>query len=959
MNITNFLRRTLGDTGYYCLFAASRTSRRKPQRFYTDIDALVTDAIDLDSKGFDTYFALATFVSDAASDDGGGRTVENVAELRSVFMDLDCEADNAKKFSSKSDATAKLRDFCRRLGLPRPMIVDSGRGIHVYWNLNKPATLAEWLPVATRLKELCKQHGFKADPTITADAARVLRVPGTHNHKDTPPNPVMLVGVDAPDTVSLDDLRETLGVSDTPVPAALKTIALPAGMASVGEILIQNSTSRFSTIAKKSLTGTGCAQIKHALLNPADLDEPQWRAALSIAAHCVDEETAIHKLSQGHPDYDAEDTTYKAGRIKGPYLCTRFDDYNPGVCPDCPLWGGIKSPIVIGKEIVKTDFTPDEEDGAEEITVLAPEPNTRSAERMKEYVIPKPPSPYVRGAHGGVYKLVQNDDGEDEDEFVYHHDLYATRRIYDIDDGDSVVIRLHLPQDGVREFTIPQWQVTSGQDLRKKLSAQGITAKHAKAWDKIGDYIVDWINELQVKTAADKAHRQFGWTDNMESFLVGDREYTPASVEYNPPTPATSKFIPAFTMKGTAAEWRDSMDIYNQDGMELYQLVMGFGFGSPLMALSAVNGFVLHLDGATGYGKTTVQMAAMSIWGDPEQLKMDDKDTPATKLNRLEVYKNTFAMFDEMTNTTPLQLSEMAYAVSGGRQRNRMSSGANQERTRGAPWACLVVSSGNMSWHSRIDTIKSDASAEKERVFEVRMRDYVSAGTKSDTDRFAKDVSERHYGVAGDIFMRHVVANLDSVRALYDQIQAKLDKAANLSAKNRFSSAGFASALTGIVLAKQLHLVNYDTTKLFQYVVRLLTDAASDHVNNEKTWDDVLNEYIAEHWNNILRIKSTQDLRAAPEPGVDELIVPEAVPYGKLVARYETDIGRIFLLPKPLKAWCAKTQLNYNALIEGLGTHYEVKRMTKSMGKGTHLKLPATTVVAVSMTLPDVNASDT
>lgn len=948
MSTIDFLRRSLGDDGHYCLFASDRSTNRKVQKFFTTVADLYDVATAYDARGFDAYFALATFT------DAESRTVGNVKQLRAFFLDLDVGEADPKKFDSKPHAMRSLRDFCRRLGLPRPVIVDSGGGVHVYWTLDKPASIDEWLPVATRLKELCKQHDFLADPTITADAARILRVPGTHNYKSDPANPVSIVGVDLPAGVLISDFRDILGVPDfVPEPESQKITLIPAGTSAVGDILMQNSTSRFSTIAKKSLTDNGCAQIKRALLSPNELDEPQWRAALSIAAHCADESTAIHKLSRGHSDYDRDDTTYKAGRIKGPYLCARFDDYNTGVCPSCPLWNKIKSPITIGKEIKSTAFSsPSEEGGAEEIVVTAPAPNHPDAPDQS-YVIPKPPAPYLRGAAGGVYKMVTNKEGIDEEEFVYHHDLYATRRIYDVDDGDSLVVRLHLPRDGVREFTIPQWQVSSGQDLRKKLAAQGITAKHTKAWDRIGDYLVDWINELQSKASADKANRQFGWTENMESFLLGDREYTPTSVGYNPPTPATAKLMPSFDMKGTVSDWRTSMDIYNQEGMELYQLVMGCGFGSPLMALSAVNGFVLHLDGATGYGKTTVQLAAMSIWGNPAELAMDNKDTPNSKLNQLEVYKNIFAMFDEMTNTTPEQLSDLAYAVSGGRQKNRMSSGSNQARTRGAPWACIVVSSGNMSWHARIDTIKSDASAEKERVFEVRLRDYVKAGTKSDTDTFAKNIVSKHYGVAGDVYMRYVTANLDQVRQLYDKVQAKLDDAAGLSAPNRFKSAGFAAALTGLIIAEQLNLVSYDTGKVFKYVVRMLRDSEVSAEVNAKTWDDVINEYIAEKWNNILRIKSTQDMRGKPQPGVDELVIPDSVPHGSYVARYETDVGKLYLLPKPLKAWCAKSQLNYNAMVEGLTKDYEAEHVKMRIGKGTKIKLPPTNMLLLNMTLDD------
>jgi hypothetical protein len=49
-----------------------------------------------------------------------------------------------------------------------------------------------WQPHARQLKDLTKVCGFQADDSRTADIASVLRVPGTLNHKYTPPRPVSL-----------------------------------------------------------------------------------------------------------------------------------------------------------------------------------------------------------------------------------------------------------------------------------------------------------------------------------------------------------------------------------------------------------------------------------------------------------------------------------------------------------------------------------------------------------------------------------------------------------------------------------------------------------------------------------------------------------------------------------------------------------------------------------------------
>ena len=45
-------------------------------------------------------------------------------------------------------------------------------------------------------------------------------------------------------------------------------------------------------------------------------------------------------------------------------------------------------------------------------------------------------------------------DGDPIEKQIYHNDLYVVRRIWDDEVGESIMMRLHLPQDAVREFTI-------------------------------------------------------------------------------------------------------------------------------------------------------------------------------------------------------------------------------------------------------------------------------------------------------------------------------------------------------------------------------------------------------------------------------------------------------------------------------------------------------------------------
>jgi hypothetical protein len=83
------------------------------------------------------------------------------------------------------------------------------------------------------------------------------------------------------------------------------------------------------------------------------------------------------------------------------------------------------------------------------------------------------------------------------------------------------------------------------------------------------------------------------------------------------------------------------------------------------------------------------------------------------------------------------------------------------------------------------------------------------------------------------------------------------------------------------------------------------------------------------------------------------LVIPEALPRGKLVARYETDLKRAYLVPKPLKSWCGQHQINYNAFIGDLKQKLNAKRMKIRLSKGTHMNLPPTDVIAVDCLIED------
>ena len=923
-----FLKNVLADDGLYALLAIRSSDDRRVQKFYPTIGHLIDGAVAFDAKGYDSYFGLATYDKD------GSRKADNVKELKSFFLDLDCGP--SKDYANQGDAIVALRRFCKELQLPKPLTVNSGRGVHVYWGLTESVGKENWLQVSRVLKAKCTQHNLLADTAVTADVCRVLRIPKTHNHKTDPPTEVTFFGFDTPPLVDFDEFAELLG--DEPIQIPKKYVPSESNFNNDKE-------SVFLDIVNKTKAGKGCGQLKNIIKNQQEISEPLWRAGLSIAKYCIDGKEATHIVSRHHSDYTPEDTNRKVEAIKGPYLCNTFDEYSPDICTSCPHWGKIKSPIVLGQRIREAT----EEDNV----VEAPAINLPNSP-TNIYTIPAYPRPYFRGANGGVYIRTRNADGDPDEKVIYHNDLYVVRRLRDVEIGEAIVMRLHLPKDGVREFTLPLTAVTSREEFRKYMSMQGVAVTRM---DELMQYTTTWVNELQANSVADQAHRQFGWTgEDCESFILGNQEIFKDKVEFNPPSTQTAGLFPSFEPRGTMEDWKKAINFYNKDGFELHQFVVGTSFGSPLMQFSPINCAGLHIYSKdSGVGKTTAMSAAVSVWGRPDDLIIHERDTFNTKMNRGEIYHNLPLYMDELTNTHGRELSNIAYQLTGGRQRGRMASGSNTERHRGEAWRLLAVTTGNTSMIERISIIKAMPKAEAQRILECRVK-RMHFETKEETDVFSTALQE-NYGHAGKEYVQYLMSNISSVKKLLGEIQQRVDKKAGLTAENRFWSILVSATVTGVMIANKLGLVDYDPKKVFDWGVSQLLENKRQVADMNVSVEEVLNDFIHEHWSNVLWIKSTDDLRKQQDIDKDSLIIPEAVPRGKLVARYETDLKRAYLLPKPLKSWCGDQQINYNSFVHDLTTKLNARRSKIRLSKGTHMNLPPADVIVVDCSVEKLNGN--
>lgn len=893
---TSFYEAVLPPAGPYC--AVGIRDGRVTTTFYETLNELQERGDALASRGIDAYFALATF-----KDPAQGRKAENAAFLRSFFLDID--AGPNKPYADQTDAAKALRELINDANLPEPIVVNSGRGLHVYWSIVEPMEVGRWRPLARAFKRLCAAHSLEFDPVVPADAARILRMPGTLNCKSAP-LPVQVIAM-APAT-PLEVFEKLLPAVEVDL-----TEAKAFGMDTMTATVAQGDypASEFGRIARKSLSGAGCAQIANALVNAETLEEPLWRAALAVAWRCTDAETAIHKLSSAHPEYDPTKTLEKAQNTKGPTTCKWYrDNYGSG-CEGCSQQ--ITSPIQLGVKIAKAEVV------NESYVVshsLNPD-NAPSGNNVVQVTIPAYPFPYFRGANGGVYMRVRDAKGNPDEVEIYKYDLYVTNRQYDSDgqgdgEGELVSVHLHTPHDGIRRFTAPVAHLLVKDKMRDLLLKHGVVALSDQLGHIMG-YLASSIRNLQKLYAADLTRSQMGWTPDLSGFVIGELEYGPSTVRLAPAASATRHLAPLLVPKGSLEEWTKIVNFYARSGLEIHALAIFFGFAAPLLRLYGgidVRGALINLmSNKSGTGKTTVQTVVNSIYGHPSELLLKKDDTINARMQWMGLMNHLPVTMDEITNLTDEAASALIYDIPQGRGRHRMEAQSNKMRVNTVSWQTFAISSSNSSMYDKLLRLKSTADGEIRRVIELHITRPLSI-TKAESDAVFFALSQ-NYGVAGPKFIQYVMTHRAEVDELFQRFRARLDIELQLDQSDRFHAIGFALAMTAGYLSKKigLHAINvqsvYDVAILNMH--RIKTEVIEPVTNTALTASEALTEFINENLSNALVINNVR-VNSMPN-------APLHVPRGPLRLRFEPDTKEVWIAASVLRDYFTDRQIDFKSAL--------------------------------------------
>lgn len=922
--------------GYYWL--ATIKDKAVRQTAFDSLDELIAQGLDASAQGWNAYYAMASFKEPTT------RTQENVSQLKAFWLDVDCKnKDPEKDYANKDDGLIAIQEFCKRHSFPRPTIVDSGNGWHVYWVFTEAVDKDTWQSAADTLKALCLNDGLRIDPACTADSARILRIPQTLNYRFDTPSPVAVVLESS--EVFFDSLRaliqqeyDALGIKHIP---AIQGAPTKKELSAATKALLENSTSSFKKILQRGAAGTGCEQINHCVSDQATLEEPMWRGVLSVAHCCTDGAKAIHFVSNQHPEYDPTFTEKKAGETKGPYTCATFNGLRANVCTACPHWGKITSPIQLGKEIAQAPAVPQVVQMVAPTTpVEEPNPNPEPASEAQidmsvvdaalakfhkdqlNVTIPVPPKPFFRGANGGLYKQVKMEDGTTDDKLIYSDDFYAHSRLFDPVDGQVLACRLHLPLDGIRNFNIPVKSVGAKDELRKLLGSQGIAASDYTI-KELSAYLIASAEELKYMQKEEKARTQMGWQDD-NSFVLGNREYSKSGIRHCPPSNATMNYQHMFRMEGDMTTWRKVVDLYKAPGFEVHQFIFFLSLSAPMFKHISQPGMMTAMvSDESGLGKTTLSKVCNSVWGHPDEMLSMPHDTLNAVVNRMGVFNSIPLFIDEFTNKAPEVCSDITYMALHGRGKERMASSANVERINNTKWSLPAFVTANAALRDKLSSLKASTEGENMRLFEFDMR-----GTPVITKEVADStfpLMNSNHGVAGHIWASWLVQNTDKLEAMTKQVQRDLDKRFGFTHKERNWSACFGAAFATAYITKELNIHDFDIANTINKMMDIMSRMRNEVKESVTHFDAFLADFLTEHHNNILVIDGLPDINGLKSPPKNRIS-------GAVVARYEPDTSKLYISSTTLREYCARKQFTFNSLKQLAGAITTTCRLTAGTG---------------------------
>ena len=810
MNTEQFLAAILPDRGIRFVVSIGAQGTRQVGM---DTNADAVRAISrIDNQGNNAYHACATYK------DKSGRKADNVLEVQALWLDLDCGP--SKDYATQDDALDALEAFRAKLVLPKPMVINSGRGIHAYWRLEQAVDPTTWKPTALLLKKACIQFGLRADPSRTSDVASILRPAGSHNRKSSPVLVEVLEdGRVAPISYIHQQLTSFVGEDDLGSKPAHVTGGDNDALGTKAPLPLRDA----------NVVANGCSIMGEFRADGgANFSEPLWRDAIGVLTQCEDGERLAHEWSAQDPRYTKDETQKKwDGWAGGATTCKTFEGHCPNVCKACPFYGKITSPVTASPIPVTPQVTSSPVDPLDPV---------------------KPEFFYdAQARRPGIYTKMTDKKGDEYNALVTETLFYALAATRAKSGQHSLVIRVHKSKTETQDFELNNSMIYDAK-LQGYLAAHNIMVE-PRMTPAMQVKLNRWVNFHRLN-AASPTQDHFGWTDD-DNFVFGNQLYRKDGTQIQVLLSGTAKTQGSnIKPTGDLNVWKYIMErAYNHAETIPMQFAVCTSMGTPLLKLfEDYGGVTVHMHSReSGQGKTTVERAALSVWCDWQDAQITQRAVTENAFGGvLSAYRNLPLVLDEVTKMEAKAAGDLVHQISSGSPKLR----ANKDGiviNHGHRWQTIVLASGNNLFGEKLKYSRGHAEAERARLWEYTLPDVRELGIiKSDEAFELFPKLSRNYGVAGEVLVRYIVAHKDEVHKKLQAVQQKLNASLKFKQEERYWLALLSCSVTALLIARDLKLVNFPVAPFMAWLKEILAENRASLRSSVSTPADMLHRMISD-----------------------------------------------------------------------------------------------------------------
>jgi hypothetical protein len=882
---------------------------------FTDLDEAVAAIHRWDAEPRTTvYYAVGAFAGHRYTDISGKEKYRRQAALATQFktLALDLDIGTDKPYATKKEGWQVLRIALEVIGLPMPMIISSGNGLHCYWPLTSPIGTAHWVKASTALRLALAEHNVLIDTTKIHDPSMVLRPVGAHHKKQTPHKPVECI-LDSPDYDPLDLFavlkpwfRQVVTIS----PAAPKKIK-----SSIAAAVLEQADNTLSI----ALVANNCKQVQ-ALVESGGVtntsggyvDEPMWRTSLGLVKYSTDIAGDVVLIAGKHPDFDLDENLKKLENWNGtgPSTCDSFKRLNPKGCEGCPH--NVKSPA----QLSYTNQSLVELPGMDVPTKLE---LPRGYIERNGSVFKEVKTKSETTDANGVTAAVENT----ELDLVSPYLMHITGAFYDHESKRAAFkLLINYPITGWDE---QEHEITvlsnTGRDFSAFLLNRQVYIKHQVAQEKIRGFLMDYLTLVQKMSPTGLDFIAFGWQPD-GSFLCGEKVIgsPTGNTERRLRGPA-GRYVDIIKPHGDRAVWIQGMQLLNKPGTQTIRSAILLATAGILGPVAGNASMVLSIYSTeTTTGKSLALIAVNSLIGSPKELFMNKNDTANALFKVRGVLNNLPCTIDELTSANDQDMVNLAYDLSQGREKLAMTK--DRELREPVKWDGPTLITTNISLHQKFEMVQANNDPLKARTMELNHfdRSFILSDEAGSSDGYRFfDMMAANNGWAFPELVEHVL-EMGGPAAVWARGEKTFLRKFGFifEPQERYYRTGIIAGWILGSIGKALGLFPFDVDDTINGLLDHVKNFRKETIDNKQDVFDVIGQFLQEHNDRLIEVTEVYG------SGVERVHLPapdRAVARLKLVHDKQTPImvgSQLAINTTALRQWLGRNKDGVDRIIREL-----------------------------------------